>query len=488
MPYSPDSLTIQIGRNERERSFVWLQDVADRGAHLDLTTAAAFKRDGGFAAESTRRYEAAVAPARLRGTFASCRVTISDLPPDEYVYRVGCDACEDEESYRFTVREGLDQRQTFFLISDLHFNAYQRKPDSRDPQGLGKRAEYARLLETAAAFGERPDFFLSIGDNVSVCNMPARFYPDPEVYSKLRAAEYAFAEYREFLSSVAMKSIPFATVMGNHDSEFLDEPEDLGDITSALLAMPNDDGYAGHYEGASAGDFFFTSGKLLVVGINAMVNSRTNCKGCQKEVHRDFIARAVAAHPEASFRILLNHVPAYSYVAGAPVRESDGLPTETARMAAFFHELCDDFGFDVVFTGHQHAFSRTYPILGGRVVGAAEAITERAEDGKCRTTLVDPEGIVHYNVAAAMSHSFVSGLPENPGETYESYAVSDGYYRQSQGVKNMDKYNGTTYPQSPTFVHATLAEEEGQDVLTLTAIASKEATVFDTLTIRKTRK
>lgn len=488
MPYSPDSLTIQIGRNERERSFVWLQDIAESGAHLDMTTAEAFDGNGGFDPKDTKRHEATITPVRLRGALVSCRVTVSDLAPGEYVYRVGCDACEDSECYRFTVREGVERKQCFFLISDLHFNAYQRKPDSADPQGLWKHAEYARLLDAATSFGEMPDFFLSIGDNVSVCNMPARFYPDPTEYSKRRAADYAFIEYREFLSAAAMKSIPFATVMGNHDSEFLTEPEDIGDITSALLCMPNDDGYAGHYDGASSGDFFFRSGNLLVVGINAMVNSYANCEGCQKEVHRDFIARAVAAHPNVRFRILLNHVPAYSYVAGAPVRDSDGKPTETARMAAFFHELCDGFGFDVVFTGHQHAFSRTYPILGGRIMGAAEATTERAEDGKCKTTLVDPAGIVHYNVAAAMAHSFVSSLPEDPAKTYESYAITDRYYRQEQGVRNMDKYDGTTFPHSPTFVHATLAEEGEQDVLTLTAVALREATVFDTLTIKKTRK
>ena len=488
MTYSPDSLTIQIGRTEDERSFVWLQDGGFSGAHLDITTLAAYERDGGFTDHNTTRYPAEVSPVRMREPFASCRVRVSGLTPDRYIYRVGCDTAEDSEAYRFTVRAGLDKKQTFFLYSDLHFNAYRRAVNTGDPTGEKKRAEFEAMLQAACAFGDTPDFLLSIGDNISVCNMPASFYPNPEEFSKKRAAEYAFLEHREFLSAPTLKSIPFASVMGNHDSELLREPEDIGQISSAFFQMPNDDGFSGHYDDASSGDFYFVSGRLLVVGINAMVSAPQNCKGCEKDVHRAFIERAVAAHPDAAFRILLNHVPAYSYVGGAPLR-ADGTPTETAKMAAFFHELCEGFGFDVVFSGHQHAFSRTYPLLGGRVMNADLAEIELLADNCRRSTVKNPKGIVHYNVPAAMPHSFNSGLPDEPDEIFESYAMTERYYKQSirDNVKNIDKYKGTTYPQIPTFAHATLEQTVNDDVLTVNAVAM-DGRVFDTLIIKKTKR
>jgi hypothetical protein len=121
------------------------------------------------------------------------------------------------------------------------------------------------------------------------------------------------------------------------------DAEPVGDGNNAFFDLPNDDGYSGHYlEGSSdaatisAGDFFYKSGDLLVVGINAMVGSRGNCTPCAPEVHRAYIEKAIAAHPDARFRILLCHVPAYSYVEGAPVRAAGttsgtpDAPTETA--------------------------------------------------------------------------------------------------------------------------------------------------------------
>ena len=487
MPYSPDSLTIQVGRTECERSFVWLQDSALAGAHLDLASAAAYEKDGGFTDDNKTRYGARVFRVRMHEEFSSCRVTVSDLAPGEYVYRVGCDTAEDSEVYRFRIRADVDRAQTFFLYSDLHFNVYRRPVNTGDPTGEKKKAQFEAMLQAACRLGDTPDFFLSIGDNISVCNMPASFYPNPEEYSKKKAAEYAFIEHREFLEAPTMKSIPFASVMGNHDSELLHEPEDIGHLSSAFFEMPNDDGFSGHYEDASSGDFYFKSGRLLVVGINAMVSAPQNCKGCEKDVHRAFIERAVAAHPDVAFRILLNHVPAYCYVAGALLR-SDGNPTESSRMAGFFHELCEGFGFDVVFTGHQHAFSRSYPLLGGKAVGAEHAKTEVDDERRRTTTLKNPRGVIHYNVSAAMPHSFNTGLPDEPDALLESYAMTGPYYKQSirDSIKNIEKYNGPTYPQIPTFAHATIKEEDGKDVMTVRAVAM-DGTVFDTVTVEKTK-
>ena len=177
MSYRPDTLTIQIGRTEDERSFVWLQDDAECGAYLELVEADAYEKSG-FAAAN--RYMAEAAPVRMRGAFTSCKVTVSDLAPGEYVYRVGCEREADAECYRFTVRDGLDKRQSFFLFSDLHTNVYRRPLATWDPTGEKKQAQLDATMQHAASFADTPDFFLSVGDNVSVCNMPASFYPNPE--------------------------------------------------------------------------------------------------------------------------------------------------------------------------------------------------------------------------------------------------------------------------------------------------------------------
>ena len=189
MPYSSDSLTLQVGRTEAERSFVWLQETAFPTAHLSLAALSDYERDGGFTAENTTRYEAEITTVRKRGDYLSCKVTVSELAPADYIYRVGCDTEEDAECYTFTVRGDVDRGQTFVLFSDLHTNVYRRALNKWDPEGKQARASFRAELEHAAAFMDKPDFFLSVGDNISVCNMPASFYPNPEEFSNCRAAD-----------------------------------------------------------------------------------------------------------------------------------------------------------------------------------------------------------------------------------------------------------------------------------------------------------
>jgi hypothetical protein len=362
-------------------------------------------------------------------------------------------------------------------------------------------ARFENTLASARGYkGSDPDFMLSLGDNICVANMGAGMFPEPEKFTKRLSAEYAFTEHLEFLSPRALKEIPMATVQGNHDAVCLPaDAEPVGDGNNAFFDLPNDDGYSGHYlEGSSdaatisAGDFFYQSGDLLVVGINAMVGSRGNCTPCAPEVHRAYIEKAIAAHPDARFRILLCHVPAYSYVEGALVRAAGttsgapDAPTETAQMAAFFNDLCDPFGFDVVFTGHQHAFSRTYPLVGGRVVGEEARTVETAVDGTVTETLTRPRGAIHYNVPAAYDHSFMSNLPEDPRALYAAYGVKTYNLMEAveKKVKNVEAFAGITY-SSATYTYVTVVREGEESVMTVSSVRSDNGEAFDTLIIRK---
>ena len=115
--------------------------------------------------------------------------------------------------------------------------------------------------------------------------------------------EYAEAETEEFLAPKEMKEIAFATVSGNHDNALVFNKENFGygGITGHHYDFPNDDGYSGHYLDNSSGNFYFSSGELLVVGITAPCDiAPNNENSCSFAVNRTFIEKAVAAHPEDS--------------------------------------------------------------------------------------------------------------------------------------------------------------------------------------------
>ena len=500
--YLVEALSLGIGAAEDERRFVWLQRPEFTGARVRIAPLALYERDGGFTEENCRVVCGATTSVKRDEPFLSCKVRIDGLASDTaYVYSVGCDGEFDAETYTFRMPDLTSARRSFFMIADLHINVYRRPFHKHDPDGKKAMARFENTLASAVGYaGSAPDFMLSLGDNISVCNMGASMYPDPEKYSKRLSAEYAFIEHREFLMPRALKEIPMATVQGNHDAVILPRGEGpIGDGNNAFFDLPNDDGYSGHYlEGGSdtvtisSGNFWFRSGDLLVIGINAMVDSGGNCTLCAPEVHRAFIEKAIAAAPDAKWRILLTHVPAYSYVEGALVRTAattSGVPeapTETARLAKFFNDLCDPYGFDVVFTGHQHAFSRTYPLVGGKVVGEEARTVETAIDGTVTETLTRPRGPIHYNVPSAYDHSFVSNLPEDPAALYAAYGVKAYNLMEAveKKVLNVEKFAGITY-NSATYTYVTVEREGDEAIMTISSVRSDNSEAFDTLIIRK---
>lgn len=493
--YTVEALSLQMGVNEGERRLVWLQPPEYTGARAVIAPAAAYLRDGGFTEENSRTVQGSVTPVRRDYPCVSCKVRIEGLLPDtEYVYCVGCDTALEAGVHRFTVRGGLSERQSFFMIADLHINVYRRAVNEWDPDGTKALARYENTLQSAIGYGNLPPaFFLSLGDNISCCNMGPSMYPGPGEYTKPLSAELALREYLEFFSLETARTLGFASVLGNHDDVILSTGLDpIGDLTSILYDMPNDDGRSGHYLDSSAGDFWFTSGELLVVGINAVASAGGNLAPCAPEVHRAFIERAIAAAPHARWRILLCHVPAYSYVEGAEYRAAgttSGNPgdrTERARMADFFSGLSDPFGFDVVFTGHQHAFSRTYPLLDGRVCGEEARTVERAANGTVTETLVRPRGVIHYNVPSAYAHAFFSNLPMEPAALYPAYGVTkwalhEGREKMTPGAEHFD---GVTYTGA-AYTHVTLTHEDGAAVMTVASVSAETGEAFDTLIIKK---
>ena len=187
MTYTTEALSQQIGACETERRFVWLADAETEGARVEIAPLALYERDGGFTDKNTRTVVGTTSPVRREGSRLSYKVRVGGLTPGtDYVYRVGCNTALDSRIHSFTLPDHLDRKQSFFLVSDLHINVYRRAVNAGDPDGRKALARWERTLAQAEAFGDAPAFFLSLGDNASVANMGADFYPDPSEYSPQR--------------------------------------------------------------------------------------------------------------------------------------------------------------------------------------------------------------------------------------------------------------------------------------------------------------
>lgn len=474
--YTVTALSLQVGENELERRFVWYQPKRFNGARVQIARLHDYERDCGFTASNSTVTVGAVCEIYNNSTSASCKVRVGGLTPGEaYIYRVGCDTEYDTENYTFSILADAANEQSFFLVADMHINVYRRCPE-RDTTYINRNWEY--LLSRAMQFdnGCKPTFLLSVGDNISVCNL--NDYAYPEKNTPAGAMEYSEAETAEFLAPKIMKEIAFATVLGNHDSALISNEDNYGygSIAGYHYDLPNDDGYSGHFLNNSSGNFYFPSGELLVVGITAPCDiAPNNERSCSFEVNRAFIEKAVAAHPDAKWRILLNHVPEYSYISyyGA----------ESERFRSTFSGLIDSLGFDVFFSGHQHAFSRTHALNGATSISTENTVCESDENGYKIETLTRPSGVIHYNIPSAHDHSFYARpYPDAPEKFFGAYGITTNAF-EGMKVKYPDeaeKFKGVLY-SSPMYTYISMKKGE----MRIMTVRSDKNEAVDTLIIKK---
>ena len=474
--YTVKALSLQVGENECERRFVWYQPARFESAQVQYALLSEYERDGGFTADNSLIAIGKVSDIYKNVQYLSCKVRVSSLLPGEaYVYRVGCGSYYDSEIYTFKTLADARERQSFFLIGDIHLNVYRRCPE-RDTTYINRRWEY--LLSRATHFddGGEPSYLLSVGDNIAVCNLSDFAYPEKN--TPVGVIEYAESETEEFLAPREMKEVAFASVLGNNDSQLQNDGADLG-LSSVMgyhYDLPNDDGYSGHFLDNSSGNFYFSSGELLVVGITAPCDiAPNNERSCSFEVNRAFIEKAVASHPDAKWRILLNHVPVYSYVSY--------YGEECERFRDNYSGLADGFGFDVFFSGHQHAFSRTHAMKGSTAVGAEKTVCELDENGYKVETLTKPMGVIHYNIPSAHDHAFYSRpYPDAPEKLFGAYGIT---YDAFEGMKvkypdEAEKFDGVLY-SSPMYTYISMGDGE----MKIMTVRSDKNIPVDTLIIKK---
>jgi len=184
-----------------------------------------------------------------------------------------------------------------------------------------------QTLNTAIKANPNLSFILSAGDQI---NQTAVDSPDKILEQQI--------EYAGFLNPSVLRSLPIATVIGNHDAGSINYKNHFN----------NPNSYTDEVGASTAGnDYYFSYGNALFVCIN------TNNYNCQ--THKDLIDKAIAAYPNAKWKVLMFHQDIYG--SGADHSDSDGMILRTQLTP-----IIDKAGFDVVLQGHDHTYSRTYQI------------------------------------------------------------------------------------------------------------------------------
>ena len=324
--------TLNVGADETQVSLCWHSDKTNAVASVRLS-----KNDD---MTDYKEFNGEITPAE-NDSQVVCRVTITGL--------------EENTTYYYQWNAGNDlskickyETKSFSNHKVLVVGDIQISEDTRTDSDTQSAVGYNWNNVLAEALGKNPDisYLVSPGDNTSTGSTDA--------------------EWQTFLMPEALRSLPLALAIGNHDKKGL--------TYNYYTNMPNEY-YGKHFFGIDR-DFWFRYGDVLYLVFDATSASAADHMAMAKE--------AVEKNPDAKWRIGVMHQALFG-------PSFCGFSTETQILLnAVFTPIFDTYDVDLVLTGHSHIQGRSHFMYESMTIGAAKS-------GK---TYTDPLGTVYLNTNA----------------------------------------------------------------------------------------
>lgn len=300
---------------------------------------------------------------KLSSTTTSYHVTVSDLLPDtvySYYY-----SAQGENSALNTFKTAEDDSFSAIYVSDVHVSDNDENPDNV------KNTAFAlhEVLSQAHAKNNDVSLIISSGD---------------------QGDHGLLSEYIGLFSSPIVKNIPLATTCGNHDykeSVYAYVTNNPNRYNTGQAVSPDRNG----------GDYYFVKNDVLFLFINSNWTSASD--------HYNFVKQAIDANSDVKWRVVVMHHDLY----GGHIESRED---ENRLLRLMFVPIFDEFGVDLVLTGHSHIFSRSHVMYGGEVaadITAQQYVTDAAGTIYITTgSTCRPRGDV-MPASSAIAYDHVSG-------------------------------------------------------------------------------
>lgn len=248
--------------------------------------------------------------------------TMADLAPGiKYYYRVGSSDNWSDVS-TFTTAPSSTPSFSFMYMGDVQHSS----------TAAAEYPIWGSLLSDAYAANPNITFGLMGGDMV-------------QSGSDMNDWTY-FLSY----ASDVFSQIPLMTTIGNHESNFTGGK---AKFYMDILALPQNGP-----EGFKEEFYSFDYGTVHVTVLNSWaLSNEQQLDEAQKTAISDWITADLVAAGNAKFRIVLLHHPAYALA-------ND---TVAAAVLSNWVPLLETGKVDLVLCGHQHVYSRSYPMLAGEI-------------------------------------------------------------------------------------------------------------------------
>ncbi|ERT57119.1 MULTISPECIES: purple acid phosphatase family protein [Megasphaera] len=393
-----EQVSIAPGTNESKLNFAWYsKEKADRAEvrisrNEDMSKAKTF---GGVCQEGT------VIGGK---TYYANKVEISGLKADStYWYQVKKNGQWQKAEM---IKTGNPHDFSFMYVGDPQIGASKgqtpadgAKKMNGDMAARNDAYNWNKTLNAALAQHQDIDFLVSPGDQI---NEPAA-NQDP---AKILQQE---EEYAGYLSARALRSLPEASSIGNHDSMTVGYGNHFN-VPNPFVEEKNPT-VAGH-------GYYYAYGSALFIVINANNYNAAD--------HQALIQKAIAAYPDAKWRIVVMHQDIYG--SGLDHSDSDGILLRTQLTPIY-----DANHIDVVLQGHDHTYARTYQI---------------SSDGKKHLSFSDlrgqgQSGQSHSLLDTALKNSAFKDMYTSQNLCYTIADMKQGVLHNPQGVFYMSSNSAT---------------------------------------------
>ncbi len=334
------------GSDEGQMNFAWISSIADLEPMFKI----------GLNADLSDAQSVEVESSLTVMMSRTNKVTASGLSPKTTYYYSYTVNGEWQETESFETA-GTDSLSALF-VTDPQMG---RSGDSSDDNVLiSDSYGWYSTLYTALSSNSDISFILSAGDQIN------------EAYSS--------KQYNSLLAAPMLRNVPIAAAIGNHEFEF--------PLYRYHFNNPNEykDGRLNSLAGYS---YYFTNSDVLFIVLDSNNNFSVD--------NESFINEAVSSNPDAQWRVVMMHHSIYSSNSG-----EDG----SARRF-LYAPLFDKYDIDLVLSGHDHAYSRSFALQDFEISdGGVVYIEEGSASG---SKLGNPADVLP---------SFIASSPDIDSPTY----------------------------------------------------------------------
>ena len=392
-----EQVSIAPGKDATQMNFGWYSKDKAKAAEVRISTNEDMSGARSFLGTSK---EGTV----INGTqYYTNKATVKDLKPDTtYYYQVKIDGqWQDAQSFK----TGNPDDFSFMYVGDPQIGASKGQTSSEGNKQDGDLAtrndayNWNKTLNSALAQHPEINFLVSPGDQI---NEPA----EDQSAEKIHLQETQYAGY---LSAKALRSLPEASSIGNHDSMTTGYQNHFN-VPNPFTEEANPT-KAGH-------GYYYTYGNALFIVINANNYNAAD--------HEALIKKAIKAHPNTKWRIVVMHQDIYG--TGLDHSDSDGILMRTQLTPIY-----DANKIDVVLQGHDHTYARTYQLSSdGKQHASFDEYKVKGQQGQ------------HHNVLnEALKDSTKKDAYESQNLCYTIADMQQGTLHNPKGVFYMSSNSAT---------------------------------------------